>query len=136
MSEPNQVLWRGIRPIDPPEFIPVLPYKPGLTQYRVYGNANGNAVTLLTVPSGHTYHIINITGSARPAADGSGTIALYDDSDTYVLTLGYYFADTYRLESSTIALLTPIEVLENESIKIRSWADNFYIYGSIIYTKE
>ena len=136
MSEPNQVLWRGIRPVDPPEAIPVLPYTPGAIQHRTYGVADNSDINLLTVPAGHTYHIINMFGNCQPDADGVGYIELISGAGHILLVFGFYFSDASKMSCPPIVLMAPIDVLENEYIKVYSLNTDFKVYCSIIYTKD
>ena len=136
MSEPNQVLWRGIRPTDPQEYIPVSFFKSNEVQYSINGDIDGDTLTLLTVPVGHTYHIINMFGNIDPRADGKGHILIRDGSGTVKTIFQLVFSDTYRILLPNIVLLAPIALFENELIEIKSDTINFRVYCSVIYTKE
>ena len=136
MNEPNQVLWRGIRPVDPPEYIPVLPYKPDAVQYRVYSRAQDETVESLNVPAGNVYHIINIYVHVPYLNDGSGSISLTDSNNHILQMLGYYRIGSGMVIGGCINLMAPINLLETEKIILTSNDTNFVIFCSIIYTKE
>ena len=136
MSEPNQVLWRGIRPTNPPEYIPVLPYNPNATIYTKSTHIDDTTLDLLTVPSLNTYHIINLFGNVFPYHNGKGSISRIDCNGNTKEVFGYYFADDYKVGCPSITLLSPITLLENEIIRLYSNAYEFYVFCSIEYIKE
>ena len=136
MGEPNQVVWRGIRPIDPPEYIPVSAYKPNEIKYTSYVHAENQVVVALSTPVGQTYHIFSIFSCIYPEADGFGLIEHTDSDGVVRLIYAHYSANTYGIVNPPIILPSPMDLLEKESIKVSSSADGFYAYCSIIYTKE
>ena len=136
MSEPNQVLWRGIRPTNPPEYIPVLMYKPGSELYYANANISNGEAILLSVPSGYTYHIINLFGSVIPSSNGYGYMQIYDSDSHAKIVLQTYYSDDYKMSNMPVVLLSPLILLANETLRINSSAASFTVHASAIYTKE
>ena len=136
MSEPNQVLWRGIRPIDPPEYLPISFFKHNTEQHVIHNSVSGSTVTLLTVPTGHIYHIINIFTGLLLHANGAGYIVAYDENDITLAIIQRYFSDTYRVLCPPVVLLSPIDLTENQYITISSDTSGFTLYVTIVYTEE
>ena len=136
MSEPNQVLWRGIRPTSPTEYIPTRIFKSDEEQYYAHNNASGYTTNVVLVPSGQVYHVINIFVSLILAADGSGYIYWRDGSNNIKGVIHRSFSDTYRILSPPVILLAPIDLLEGDYIEISSDTSGFSLQCSIIYTKE
>lgn len=136
MGEPNQVLWRGIRSVEPLEYIPITTYPPGTYPSRAYHYANNSKVTVLQVPSGSIYRIVNIWGNINPIANGSGNIVLNNSSGTTLMVLGEYRVDDYRVVNNGIGLMAPIFMSNGELISVYSSADGFYVYCTLEYTEE
>jgi len=153
MGEKNKVRWVGIRPIDPPETIPVeeqsplteisvkpvsprqaipiQPYGDFGTQIVKYAWVENATAIIHTVSAGKTLHLCSIALSVDAVADGRGRMFVRDDSDT----IQYYFFRPRRPagngEMVGLTFNPPLKISEGWDICVWSENADFHLIGFI-----
>jgi len=131
MGEPNQVKWRGIRPVEPREAIPVQPFGDFGTQITKSVYANNATKIIHTVSSGKSLYLCSVALSVFPTALGEGYIYVRDENDT----TQYYILVTRRQENDgemvSMTFNPPIQIPAGWDICVVSSATNFKLRGFI-----
>jgi len=131
MGEANQVKWRGIRPVEPREAIPVQPFGDFGTQVAKDNYVDNSIVIIHTVTNGKTLHLCNISLSVYPQTDGYGWFYVRDTNDTIV----YHFFRPRRLaydgEMVTMTFNPPLQIPEGYDICLMSEVEGFFIHAFI-----
>jgi len=131
MGEPNQVKWRGIRPVEPREAIPVQPYGDFGTQVVKHDCVEGGGSVIYTVSSGKNLYLCSVAFSVYPIADGNGSFNIRDDNDNIKHIL---FQIQRQANDGTIITLTfnpPFVIPEGWDIHLWSSATGFRLRGFI-----
>jgi len=131
MGEPNQVKWRGIRPVEPREAIPIQPYTDFGTQVAKDNYANNSTVIIHTVTSGKNLYLCSVAFSVYPTVDGSGSFNIRDDNDNIKHIL---FQIQRQANDGTMVTLTfnpPFVIPEGWDIIIWSSTTGFRLRGFI-----
>ena len=131
MGEPNQVKWRGIRPVEPREAIPIQPYGDFGTQIAKHNWVEGGTSIIHTVTSGKNLYLCSVAFSIYPTVDGEGTFSIRDDNDIVQYIL---FQIQRQANDGTMVTLTfnpPFVIPEGWDIAIWSSATGFRLRGFI-----
>lgn len=131
MGEPNQVKWRGIRPVDPREAIPVQPFGDFGTQIVKDTYADNSTVIIHTVTSGKSLYLCSIALSVIPAATGYGYFYVRDDSDTTQYRFFRPRRQQYDGEMVSMTFNPPLIIPEGWDICLMSQVDGFGMRGFI-----
>jgi len=131
MGEPNQVKWRGIRPVEPREAIPVQPFGDFGTQIAKDAYANNSTVIIHTVTSGKSLYLCNIGLSVFPTASGYGYFYVRDENDTTQYRFFRPRRQQYDGEMVSMTFNPPLIIPEGWDIVLWSQVADFIIYGFI-----
>jgi len=131
MGEPNQVKWRGIRPVEPREAIPIQPYTDFGTQVAKSASANNSTAIIHTVTAGKSLYLCGVSLSVVPTASGYGYFSVRDDTDTLQYT---FFRPNRQQNDGEMVSMTfnpPLVIPEGWDIYIISQVNNFGMTGFI-----
>lgn len=131
MGEPNQVKWRGIRPVEPREAIPIQPYGDFGTQVAKSAYVNNTTTIIHTVTSGKSLYLCSIALSVFPTAAGYGYFYVRDENDTTQYTILRPKRQQDDGEMVTMTFNPPLVIPEGYDIVIRSQVTDFVLYGFI-----
>lgn len=118
--EPNEVLWRGVRPAHKG------------TQVAKEATANNATETLHTVTAGKTLYLTHWVHTVRSNITGLGMLFVTDDLD-----VARYYISQIRSQADVAAyapvgsLYIPIEIPEGYKIKVSSSAAGCVIFAFI-----
>lgn len=160
MAERNQTLWRGIRPTDPAENIPVdikvhsvntpiIPSSPeqiltryevpyGTTHVQAYGSVTAGANTIYTVPASKVLHVVSFGLSVYPnGAAGYGYITQRNSIGTGLTMFSYLDCLTDDGKSQTGCLPIALQLVATDYIEVVSQNATTVVWGWIIgYTRS
>ncbi|RLG10436.1 hypothetical protein DRN69_09010 [Candidatus Pacearchaeota archaeon] len=131
MGEPNQVKWRGIRPVEPREAIPVQPFGDFGTQVAKHSSINNDTTIIHTVMSGKILYLCSLSFGMTPINAGEGWIFVRDENDN----ITYYLFTTYRQQNDGICISMtfnpPLIIPAGYDICIQSNTEYCYVNGFI-----
>jgi len=131
MGESNQVKWRGIRPVEPREAIPIQPYTDFGTQVAKDNYANNSTVIIHTVTSGKSLYLCSIGFSVFPTATGHGVFFVRDESDTTQYRFFYIRRQSDDGDMVSMTFNPPLVIPEGWDICLWSATSGFGIRGFI-----
>jgi len=131
MGEGNQVKWRGIRPIDPREAIPIQPYADFGTQVAKDHYANNSITIIHTVTSGKNLYLCSATFSVFPAATGEGYMYVRNENDALQYYLFFIRRPTDNGTMVSVSFNPPLIIPQGWDICVRSMTLNFRVRGFI-----
>ena len=119
--EPNQVLWRGVRPGH------------NWTEVYDYSIATNATVVMYTVPAGQTayFHYFGLDVLSAAAA-GYGRINIYNAVPAFVGPMVMIRLAANSLYSECVALTYPLELLAGWSLRLESNAVGLAAAGVIL----
>jgi len=151
-GEPNQAFWRGIRPTDPAENIPVdvkahtvdtpiVPASPekiftryeppeGTTFVQVNGSAVNVSTLIYTVPADTTLYLTDFVFSLYPVGvNGYGSLTVYDLVPAVFFRLSLLTCVANIGDSISGAFNIAVQIPANYTIYLASSAANVNAYG-------
>ncbi len=131
MPESDQQKWRGIRPTDPPENIPV---EPGVSaDIAKSGDADNNTVVIYTVTTGKILKITAFCLSIFNASgtDKNGTLSIRNASDVVQAVICNLHAFNNGNDSQSAGFAIPMSLPAGWDIAVFSSAAALEAHGFI-----
>ncbi len=128
-GEPDQVLWRGVRPVEGIRGVWPARNSPRIAKT---GSQGGGGITLVyTVPTGKLLFISTCFLTSRLSADGAhwGALRIRDDEDAELVVLIFHWYNIAGQLATQVPYLPAYEVPAGYDVYVESSHGNLGCYG-------